>query len=113
MLYLAARFLGMDAKTWDSQPFWAQRVYAEGLHLERPWQVKLDINPETWWSPLDPSWEEFGELNMEDDSQELKEIPFNEYDDEQDEPPHVSLAGLPSVESLGAPITRIPSPVKE
>lgn len=103
---MVARFLGMDAETWDRQPYWAQRIYVEGLQLERPWQTKLDINPETWWSPLDASWETFGELDIED----VKEIPPNEYDEIQEEEPRVRLEGLPSAESFGAPITKITLP---
>lgn len=56
----------MDAQTWDSQPYWAQRVYIEGLYIERPWQTRFEINPETfqitWSSSLDSQWETFGEL---------------------------------------------------
>lgn len=56
----------MDAQAWDSQPYWAQRVYMEGLYTERPWQTRFEINPETfqitWSSSLDLQWETFGEL---------------------------------------------------
>lgn len=52
----------MDAQTWDSQPYWAQRVYIEGLYTERPWQTKLDADSATWFSSLDLQWETFGEL---------------------------------------------------
>lgn len=103
---MAARFLGMDAQTWDRQPYWAQRIYAEGLHLERPWQVRLNINPETWWSPLDPAWDEFGVLNIPDESSNHHTV-----DDETiEEAPRVRLEGLPTAESLGAPVTKVTLP---
>ena len=59
---MVARFLHMDAETWDRQPYWAQRIYLEGLEIERPWTIKLSENPQEWWSPLDKSWENFGEI---------------------------------------------------
>lgn len=72
-MYLAARFLNMDAATWDRQPFWAQRIYVQGLFIERPWQVKLELNPETWWSPLDEIWEQFGDLDQDTTTDNLEQ----------------------------------------
>lgn len=97
----------MDAQTWDRQPFWAQRIYMEGLSIERPWDNKPSPDTETWWSSFGPSWETFGELNLDEgeppeDKQEL--------DTEVKDTPRVKLNGLPDVTSFGAPVTRIKRP---
>lgn len=79
-LYLAARFLGMDAQTWDSQPYWAQKVYIEGLYTERPWQTKLDSDPATWFSTLDSKINDdtFAELKTKDDVENDDSIQDND-----------------------------------
>lgn len=60
----------MDAKTWDSQPFWAQRIYREGLEWERPWDVKPSSDPRTWWTPLATVWENFGDIERKADGED-------------------------------------------
>lgn len=54
----------MDAETWDRQPYWAQRIYAEGLLTEKPWETKIDDSG-TWTSGLNSAWDNFGELSSE------------------------------------------------
>lgn len=85
----------MDAETWDRQPFWAQRIYMEGLFAERPWDIKPSPDPKTWWSPLSPIWDNFGQLDITDSEQTL------------DEDKDVKSQGLPDVTAFGAPVTKI------
>jgi hypothetical protein len=57
----------MDAETWDSQPYWAQRIYAEGLLTEKPWEIQMDESGQPY-SPLNTAWDSFGDLDIEDNS---------------------------------------------
>lgn len=97
----------MDAATWDRQPFWAQRIYMEGLSIERPWDHKPSPDPNSWWSPFGNSWESFGELDISEG-----EVPKekDESDEKVKDTPRVKSGGLPDVTTYGAPVTRIRRP---
>lgn len=106
---MVARYLYMDAATWDRQPFWAQRIYMEGLSIERPWDHKPSPDSNSWWSPFGDSWESFGELD-------INEVKPPEYKNESnrevevEDTLRVKLSGLPDVTSYGMPVTKIRLP---
>lgn len=65
----------MDAETWDRQPLWAQMLYREGLEIERPWDIKPSLDPQSWWTPLADRWDDFGDLDARIDKQKEEEKP--------------------------------------
>lgn len=96
----------MDAQTWDSQPYWAQRIYLEGLFIEEPWKIQLTPDPETWWSPLDSVWDSFGELDLTPHTtiQSEEDVTF---DDDQ---PIKDYQSLPKIEDLGGQYSQVLPP---
>lgn len=91
----------MDAQTWDSQPYWAQRVYTEGLYTERPWQTKLDSDPATWFSTLDLQWETFGELKNATIDQQEANTGIDETTEDDEE--FIKWKHLPDITELVKP----------
>lgn len=90
----------MDAQTWDRQPYWAQRIYVEGLLTEKPWETKLDMDSGDSWSPLNSEWETFGDLPLDLDADTAEQSPDEQLDTTNEE----QWNKLPGPEAFGAHI---------